>query len=352
MQWNIPGHLIAPGVLGFRSAGKGSPWRKGSPWGRGGSDNSMNPYLVPGLEATPNGPLCPFHTPEHERYYVPVDSTKEAFEQFQAQIGDLRGLGDEGRLVVVAGQHGCGKTALINRCATWLRDSLADLDINCEISSLTQECLTNEPIQHRMDHVFQCVVDDLLKREQLSEEDRVRALKERRDGIDIAYRFLSSALDSNNVVTIVLLPPSEDLVKEVERYAQYARKSIVFFAESSFVRAIEMSWPAIHSAGRVPPIRLEVGPLRERDGWLFAEARQEYHPNVTTFRKVSEATMRRVTDGWNTSIGQLQALLFGVYRELNNLLGPEGMVVSDEVTYSEITNYWFKLTRNENGPTP
>jgi len=312
----------------------------------------MNPYLVPGLEAGPEGPLCPFRRPEHERYYVPLDNTQQAFEQFQEQIGDLRGLRDEGRLIMVSGQRGCGKTALINRCATWLRDGLDNLGIQGMIFSLTQEGLENQPIQRRMNHVFQCVVDDLWQRELLSKEDHIRGLKERRDDLDLAYRYLSGVLD-DDIVTIVLLPPSADLVREVEGYAKYARKHIVFFVESSFVDSMERSWPDICTASRVSPILLEVGPLRERDGWLFAQARQEHHPIADEmFPRVSEKTMQRVTDGWETSVGQLQALLFGVYRERSNRPGPEITVTSDEVTYADITSYHFRLTRNRAGHIP
>lgn len=312
---------------------------------------SMNPYVVPGLDTRLDGPLCPFRAPEHERYYVPVDNTQRAFEQFQEQMGDLGSLRAEGRLVVVSGQPGCGKTALINRCATWLRDSLDDFDIEGMIFSLDQECLENEAVERRMNHIFKCVMDDLREHQRLSEEDHTAGLKQQRDDLDIAYRYLSNVLN-DNVVAIVLLPPSAELVKEVLAYAKYARASIVFFVESSFAPAIDISWAGICGASRVPPIRLEVGPLAKQDGWLFAEARQEYHPNARTFRKVSEITMQRVTNGWSTSIGQLQALLSGVYRELNRLLGPEGMAVSGEVTYEEITDYWFRLTTNRDGRIP
>lgn len=319
--------------------------------GTGGRDNSMNPYLVPGLEARPDGPLCPFHVPDHERYYVPVDNTQEAFEQFQEQMGDLLGLRDEGRLVVVSGQRGCGKTALINRCASWLRDTLGPRAIEGKILPLTQECLDSQSIKRRMNHVFQCVVDDLWRHKRLSKEDHIRGLKEQRDDLGIAYRYLSSVLD-DDLVTIVLLPPSEDLVKEVSEYAKYARKNIVFFVESSYVNYMENFWPSIREASRMPPIRLDVGLLGERDGWRFAQARQEHYSDAETFRRVSETTMLRVTEDWKTSIGQLQALLFGVYRELNDESSLAGKVISDEVTYGEITNYYFRLTRNNAGHIP
>jgi hypothetical protein len=181
----------------------------------------------------------------------------------------------------------------------------------------------------------------------------MRGLKEGRDSLDIAYRYLGGVLD-DNFVTIVLLPPSEDLVKEVEDYAKYARKHIIFFVESSFVDRIERSWPDIYKAGRTSPIRLEVGPLRAHDGWLFAQTRQELFAQeckersarAEDFRKVSEETVHRVTDGWETSIGQLQALFSGVYQELNDRPESEKAATSEEVTYADITNHFFKLFRN------
>lgn len=309
----------------------------------------MNPYQVPG----PDAPLCPFHTPEHERYYVPVDNTQEAYEQFQQQMGDLRSLRDEGRLVVVSGQRGCGKTALINRCATWLQKSLGDLGVEGMIFPLTHEGLENQPIDHRKNHIFQCIIDDLWRCGRLSEDDRTKGLREGRDSLDIAYRYLSGVL-ADNLVTIALLPPSMDLIKEVEDYAKYARKRIVFFVESSFVDKIEKSWPDICNAGRTTPVRLEVGPLRAHDGWLFTRARQElftqehqtHNTKVQNFRRVSKETVYRMTDGWETSIGQLQALLSDVYQDLDDQTGSERTTASDEITYEDITHHFFKLFRD------
>lgn len=309
----------------------------------------MNPYRVPGL-TRPNGPLCPFNVPDHEKYYVPVDNTQKAFEQFQEQIsGDLRLLSTEGRLVVVSGEEHCGKTTLINRCAAWLQGRLKDAGLQGHIFPLADEGTDNSSVDTRIIHVFDFMIDDL-RRLRLLGEDQLTELADRRDNLDRAFRYLSDILDNNRVL-IVLLPPSKDLIKaEVVKYANFSRGKIVFFAESTSVDIVRRHWRSMQNAGRVSPILLKVGPLNENDGWLFADKRQEIHggqPDVGPFRKVNSDTMRDVTQGWTTSVGQLQELLYGYYHEMsvqpprNNALPP------DDVTFDDIAKYYFRFTRNE-----
>jgi energy-coupling factor transporter ATP-binding protein EcfA2 len=303
----------------------------------------MNPYLLPGTANRPHAPLCPFETTEHEKYYVPVDNTQVAFERFREEIGDAESLRQEGRLVVATGQQGCGKTSLINRCATWLAEALP----HGEIISLVDESSASDPIEHRLTLVYECLLADLAERRVLTTE-QLQELAERRDNLELGYRTLSSRLDAleSDLVLIVVLPPSEDLVREIEHYARFARRKILFFAESSYVDYVDRHWAQIRRACRAEPVLLKVGPLEDGDGWLFAQSRQELHPDAGVYPKVSEETMLRVTTrGYPTSIGQLQTLLHGVYEDLRRR-SPEDLALrSPELSYEEITDYFFRLMR-------
>ncbi|MGP4020770.1 hypothetical protein [Saccharopolyspora sp. 5N708] len=303
----------------------------------------MNPYLVPGTTGRPQAPLCPYETNEHEKYYVPVDNTQAAFERFQEEIGDTASLLHEGRLVVATGQQGCGKTSLINRCAAWLAEHLG----YGEIISLVDESSASDPIEHRLTLVYECLLADLARLRVLS-SDQLQELAELRDRLDLGYRTLSNRLDAldSGLALIVVLPSSEDLVREIEHYARFARRKILFFAESSYVDYVDRHWAQIRRACRAEPVLLRVGPLDDGDGWLFARARQELHPDAGVYPKVTEETMLRVTtSGYPRSIGQLQTLLHGVYEDLRRRSPEELALRSPELSYEEITDYFFRLMR-------
>lgn len=304
----------------------------------------MNPYLVPGL-ARPDGPLCPFQVPDHEKYYVSVDNTEDAYRKFQQEIGDPHLLSTEGRLVVVSGPQRCGKSSLINRCAAWLLCELEKVDLAGAIFSLTDVVPTNRSVDDRILQVFDSMIDDL-RRRKLMEDPDLNVLTTRRNNLDLAFRYLSTNLDKDQVLIILL--PSADLVKEAVKYAELSRGKIVFFSETAYGDSVRIHWPNIHKASRMPPILLEVGPLEENDGWVFAKARQEVHanPNLRPFPKMTRNTMAQITGGLEISIGQLQTMLYDYYHHRTQL--PQNNVApSDEVTFEDFTKFYYMYYRNE-----
>jgi hypothetical protein len=311
----------------------------------------MNPYRVPGLTG-PNGVLCPFKKPDHDDYYVPVDNTQKAYEQFTEEIDDPHRLSTDGLLVVVSGEQHCGKTALINRCAAWLRRRLNDVDLQGHIFQLTRERIATRSIETRLAHVFDCISDDLGHRRLLG-EDQLRELANRKNDLERAFRYLSDILDQNRVL-IIVLPPSADLIKEAERYANFSRGKIVFFAESSYVDIVRHHWPSIRSAGPAAPILLEVGPLHEDDSWFFAHARQEIHrgqSNASPFLKVTKESMKDLTAGRIVSIGEMQKFLHWMYDNMKSQPHLYSASPSDEVTTVDILKAFIRWTGKRTGDT-
>ena len=309
----------------------------------------MNPYLVPGLTG-PNGALCPFKEPDHDNYYVPVDNTQKAYEQFTEEIDDPRRLSTDGLFVVVSGEQHCGKTALINRCAAWLRRRLNDVGLQGHIFPLTHERIATRSIKARLEHVFGCMSDDLRK-SKLLEPDQLGELERRGDDLDRAFRYLSDILDQNRVL-IILLPPSEDLIKEAERYANFSRGKIVFFAESAYVNIVRHHWPSIRIAGPAAPILLEVGPLHRDDSWLFAHTRQEIHysqPNARPFLKVTKETMNKLTAGRKISIGEMQKFLHWMYGDMESQPDEYSGSSSGEVTTVDVLSSYIRWYGNRTG---
>lgn len=303
----------------------------------------MNPYLIPGLEAKPNGPLSPFTHPEHEDLYVEVDHSETRYQEFIRAIGDPTGLAENGRLVVAYGRELCGKTALLNRCAAWVEKGLAGKGYRTLILPFTDEIPASVPVQERQQRVFDLLVDDLIRAEWLTGSDLTK-LENLQNDLGRGYRYLSNALPSNAVL-IVLLPPSE-IDSELVAYAGYVRGKLLLLAETVYIDMVELKWNAIQAAcARSDAIRLRVERLRVDDGWLFAEARQRREQPDRGFPIVSQETMRKVTSGLRPSIGQLQGLLQGVYQEILEPSTAGDALISpqvDEVSYQDITDFFLR----------
>lgn len=298
-----------------------------------------NPFQIPRMTPDPCQPLRPWEVPAHLDYYVPVDKTEAAFSEFQRQTRSPESLVAHGRLVVVVGGQGCGKTSLINRCTASIHETLVNIGVTPVIADLTTEGMSNQTIPDRMRHVCTILIDQLTLEQRL-DNNTLDELTGRIDSPERVYPLLSRALKrhadaGDNLAVVVLLPPS-DLVSEIIKYAGLVRPRLLFFAESSYLEA-HSGWQSRLPPAPAPPIALAVGILETRDGYVFSEERLRHHGDGRMPR-VSEKTMNKLQDYKpSLTIGQLQRLLFGVYEDL---LGRDTPVT--EVTLEHITEYFFR----------
>src|SRR5262249_33206074 len=100
-----------------------------APAGAPATATPPNPFVLPTMELNPLQPLVPWKVPEHGGYYVPVDDTQAAYNTFQAAVNHPRTLRDHGRLVVVLGGTGCGKTSVLARCIGWMTAELPTIGV-------------------------------------------------------------------------------------------------------------------------------------------------------------------------------------------------------------------------------
>lgn len=326
------------------------------------TNTTMNPYLIPGLEAAPYAPLRPHLNKDHHTFYVPVDDTEQEFRHFQDKMNPVEWLSQGGRLVVVTGEQGCGKTSLINRCAAWLRDELAKAQLTGEIFTLTNSGKPDQPIMLRMQQVVTDLVDNLhdeqigvstrhieLLRQRIRESEDASDQQIRHVKVDRVYKYLHDALPADRIA-IILLPPSSDLVNEINNYADFAmHPRIVFFAETDYVEAVRRMWHTIPTSDRMTPILLKVGPLNAGDSWTYAHARQGSYPADGSFPRVSEETIRRVTRKGAWSIRWLHRVLYGVYEELASQDTPDGLLPYREVSFEHIAEYFIQSMFSEPG---
>ncbi|MFJ8959050.1 hypothetical protein ACIRG5_06635 [Lentzea sp. NPDC102401] len=302
----------------------------------------MNPYLVP-LGGDGPGPLRPHDDPTHEDFYVPVDHTLAAFDQFKASIGDAAKIRDKGRLVVALGWDGCGKSSLLNRCATHLKSVLRQDDGQCLVLSFTDACRDSDSVEEREKAVYQCLIDELDDRGMLAQKHREK-LEEYAP--KLKYRYLANRVLGDTAVVILL--PRIELEQEVESYAHWTHRNLVFLAESRQVEAVRAHWPKIKSASAeqgTVPIQLEVGKLEPEDGWAFVQARNGHRTDGDDYPFVSRETIRAVIAAKEFSIGELHNLLFRLFEEIlaeRANSGPLGCGLTGEVTYSTITDFYFR----------
>jgi hypothetical protein len=288
-----------------------------------------NPFAVPGLMRDVD-PLNPVRHDRHVAFYVPVDHTETAFRQFQAQFEDPAHLVDLGRLVVVTGDRGCGKTALVNRCAHWLREWLVPAGLHGQVIDLTREARENQSMVERRARVSAALVDRLYEQRLLVSE----VVREMRGEPDDVYRNLAGCL-TPGLVPIVLLPRSADLTEELVGYATDARRRIVFVGETSYGLSEERR-QRIDQAGEAPAVHLAVSRLGARDASRFAEERLRRVPEGTLPRVAPTALDEYTASRQRVSIGEVQRLLYGMYEKLR--------VQSDrpdEVTYQHISQHFL-----------
>lgn len=295
----------------------------------------MNPFLVPQTGRRSGRPLCPWVTREHSGYYVPVDSTEVAFDQFKRQVRLDEEPADQGRLVIVFGESGCGKTSLINRCADHLQQTLSAQGTLGLIVDLTEERVSSVSVDSRMLEVSVLLVNALRERSLLPASQR---FGEPASTSALIYRQISNALAELSAVLVVLLPPTEDLADELPEYARLARKRIIFFAESSSVDVMRDCLDGIKPAARDEIIVLEVGPLRADDGWMFVQDRLARRTDISG-PTVSQETITRAVEALSPmSVGRLQSLLFGLWEDVS-----ERSPSFEEIRFEDFLLYYIRL---------
>jgi hypothetical protein len=308
-----------------------------------GADHvEINPFLLPGWEESPLRPLCPWQHAEHAAYYVDVNHTQDAFLEFVHHMANPAGLVDDGRLVVVTGESGCGKTALINRCASWTIDALDARSLRGIVVDLTREGGQGQrrTIPERMGIVCARLLDELRHRRLLS-VDVIADLKESWDQPDRVYPNLGNYLD-DGLVLVVLLPPVDELVAEVIDYAGFARRRLLFFVESSYLDQDQVR--QVQRSQHIPPVALRVGPLNPGDVRRFIEDRLGRHADNGRYPRISEDTMHRAA-GPLRSIAMLQRILSGVYED--RLRRSVNYTGQDWVSYENITEFFFEEFLND-----
>jgi hypothetical protein len=282
-------------------------------------------------------PLRPWERTAHRDYYVDVDGTEAAFQQYQQELGDLSGVLEDGRLVLVTGESGCGKTALINRCADWTVLELAGRGWKGLVVDLTG-CLPEDEelsIQQRLEQVCDQLFDRLVDARALRPEEVEATRSDRNNPQRVFPRLAHLLLD--DVVLLVLQPSPNELLDEFVRYAkQLSSPRVLYFAESAYFGADDLAELVRRLEAWVPPVTLLVGKLDAGDQFRFAKDRLLRHTDAGTYPQLSDQAVELLSRICQ-SVAMLQRILHGTYeRKLTSGLG---YTETDLVTVDDIRAY-------------
>ncbi|RUP68118.1 hypothetical protein SSPNP10_11850 [Streptomyces sp. NP10] len=296
----------------------------------------LNPFQLPDRSRADGRPLCPWETPEHADLYVAVDHSQDEFLKYQNELETDSDFRKSGKLVLITGPEGCGKTSLMHRCAWQTREDLLlhHSEIRTEIIDLTADGLVGLDSQARSRHICHRIHDELHIRRVFEQDKNYDEIEKRSDEPAQFYPYLSRLLLNAELVVVVLLPPSE-LVDEVRTYGTYVQKMIAFFSESSYdsVAAIESNLAS------KPMIHLTLGVLDETDGWAFVNSRlsrattQSIPCPTTDEATVLRFMQTRIRGRGQTTIRELQMTCESVFEAAIKS-------TSSLVEYGDFTQYY------------
>jgi hypothetical protein len=303
------------------------------------SDEVVNPFHVPSTGPRSLAPLRPWKEHDHVDFYVPVDQTLAAFHEFGRRLHEDGPVQARGRLVVVIGEKGCGKTSLINRCVHHLVTTAA-AGTQLLVADVCRESVSVDSVEARMNELAERVVDDL-RAQRVFSEDWLSAFEDQLTASAV-YRLLGNWLAQHGDMLAVLLPPTELLFTELEQYALMARERMIFFAESADHDEVDTALEQMRAADRDEVVRLQVHPLNKGDGWRFAQARLNGYRGSQPVPGVSETTMEALQELRNDmSLEELQTVLFEVWEDVAHRSLPV-----QEVSWNDIAS-WYVARFNQ-----
>lgn len=280
---------------------------------------SINPFLIPGsTNGDPIRPLCPWQpeSADHNDYYVDFDAAAASFEQFKNVVGDGSGLLSAGQLVVVAGQTGCGKTSMVNRCVHRVQVQLAAKSVDARVIQIGKlpEVLS---VEQRISETAMIFADSVLIEDVFNSTAPLVDITKRTEYSSALYRATSKQL-KEKIALLVVLPPMklidfrEGLVSEIGQFTAFASPRIVFFMEITVPD--QADWDRLRQTVTSDEIRVAVHTLSSADCIRFGLDRLNRHRQDGDYPMMTDTTLGSiVTAARPRSIKFVQRALHSVY---------------------------------------
>lgn len=307
-----------------------------------------NPFAIPGLDSDPVMPLCPWDEPEHGKYYAPIDHTEDSCDEFVAAMTHPDVVRRRGRLVVVAGQSGCGKTSLMNRCAHWLVTHMKKHKIVVRVLDLRMASSDMDPVDERMAQVARRLAHEVVTRKIVSAE-HAEVVTANRDRCEDLFPALNTVLN-DRLALAVLLPPIELLanadavMREIVEYGRLVTGKLVLFAEVTLTDDPVNRLSAARVPGGKPPLILPVRPLKPGDGTTFSVKRLGVNKETGGFPSMTPDAMEKIDENRmiSASVTSLQKFLYHFYEE--HKTKKHRYTGDDTVTHQDILEFYWKYS--------
>ncbi|GLW91260.1 ATP-binding protein [Actinokineospora globicatena] len=258
--------------------------------------------------------LRPVDDPEHEDHYVDVCGSARAYERLTTWPDVVEDILTTGGYVLAFGESGCGKTALVNRCANWVRDALREaLGAKVIVVDLRRHALALESssVAKRIGWACAKLVKVLRDEDALVDPD---APELKSGDPDLILPELDSLLDPS-LALVVLLPDHLDLVREVHVYASgMLSPRVLYLAESALLTDAHVRKIELELEDTRPPIVLRLRTLTRADVARFVGDRLDRHRAAGRYPGIDDTAVAELVA--TKSVKTLQRTLLGTFEML------------------------------------
>jgi hypothetical protein len=306
----------------------------------------------PAMEHNHNRPLRPLRNQGvDEARYLRIDSSHQRYEEFVKAFPDSAGWVAKGHMVIVTGEKGYGKTSLIQRCACWLK-SVAERQGNLRVvvADLSDEwwgkgATEDARLKMTLSSMLDALGDEIEEAERQQIDNRTEMWEKFRDlGHILAARQRTGG--KRPPLVLVVLTQGYPKPAEIEKYYQFARPGLVFFAEVyqrehiNRVRQMISEWSRSEVTARDLPLNV----LRAGDAEPLVKAIRHETGGAPEVNRtmVEHIDQNIIATGDGVGVGQFCLLVKGA-------LGIAATQGATEMTNAHLLQFFSKFLR---GDTP
>jgi|GEM_PF-2266059 len=280
----------------------------------------MNPFRLPkSAYNTGFTPLNPLKWSEHEKYYAPVDNTAKAFDEYKEFLENLQS-GPFTHAVLFHGESGCGKTSLMNRCASVIKNiswKFSETKYSLFLIDARELDISAKSAEQKINTIMQLIVSALEEDKDVSEK-LVSDFKEKiKIGSEIALNYLASQTEKLGLFLLILFP-NADTKEDIKQYVNsFYQNNWMLFLETENHDAIKyckrINGKLIKCLGVNPLIKPEDGDefiaarlskLEENDIIFDEVAIRDY---ILSARKRGGASIREIETVCEKAYGDAQS---------------------------------------------
>jgi RecA/RadA recombinase len=266
-------------------------------------------------------PLVPWREPDHVRQWVDVDHSREALDRFDRSWPELGELLDSnvgsGRVVIVSGPPGMGKTTLIHRCIYEVKQRVAadaaavgnPLPVFVPTAGLENDGRRISVAPDGESFAPTRLINARIRRELAKRlrrhdfpESRVKAIIDEEDPYQ-AYGEMSDLLVQRNALLFAVIPH----IRWNDAYLRaaflrtclsHAHPRIVLFVEVSQGTAETAKEVAAALSGSTAVTHLALSELNSEDIWRFSRSARPGHGGPHVLVEPDRSSLMAAHDEW------------------------------------------------------